>query len=98
MHRIAAHGVYWRRFYTMSYIELTDDGLFNGVFPLEVEIAGTEFYDGLLIPVDNPERLAQLNQSSDLLHEIIRSNITEHVFTGAPACLYRIHRNKIYVI
>jgi hypothetical protein len=36
----------------MSYIELTDEGLFRGVFPLEGEIAGTEFYDGLLIPVN----------------------------------------------
>ncbi|MDR1160831.1 MAG: hypothetical protein LBK45_00680 [Tannerellaceae bacterium] len=52
MRRIAAHSIYWRRFYQMSYIELTDEGLFRGVFPLEGEIAGTEFYDGLLIPVN----------------------------------------------
>jgi hypothetical protein len=82
----------------MSYIELTDDGLFNGVFPLEAEIAGTEFYDGLLIPVDKPDRLTQLNKSSDLLHAVSQSNITEHVFAGAPVYLYRIHCGKLYII
>jgi hypothetical protein len=82
----------------MSYIELTDDGLFNGVFPLEAETAGTEFYDGLLIPVDNPDRLTPLNKSSGLLREASLSDITENVFTGAPACLYRIHRDKIYAV
>jgi hypothetical protein len=82
----------------MSYIELTDGGLFNGVFPLDAEIAGTEFYDGLLVPVDRPDRLTRLNKSSGLLHAVSQSDITENVFAGAPVCLYRIHCDKIYVV
>ena len=37
--------------YKMHYVELDDKGAFVGVFPLNGEIAGTEFYDGIVIPV-----------------------------------------------
>ena len=30
----------------MHYIELDDNGVFHGVYPLNEEIAGTAFYDG----------------------------------------------------
>ena len=49
MRRIASHYIYWRQFYRMHYVELDDSGILTGVFPLEGEIAGTEFYDGILI-------------------------------------------------
>lgn len=32
----------------MHYIELDDNGVFHGVYPLNEEIAGTAFYDGVL--------------------------------------------------
>ena len=32
----------------MHYIELDDNGAFHGVYPLNEEIAGTAFYDGVL--------------------------------------------------
>ena len=35
----------------MHYIELDDNGAFHGVYPLNEEIAGTAFYDGVLVPV-----------------------------------------------
>lgn len=35
----------------MSYIELDGEGRLRGVYPLREEIAGTVFYDGVLIPV-----------------------------------------------
>lgn len=50
MRRIASHYVYWHRLYKMHYIELDDAGRFQGIYPLKEEIAGTEFYDGTLIP------------------------------------------------
>lgn len=51
MRRIASHYIYWRRWYRMHYLELDAEGCFTGVYPLEQEIADTEFYDGTLIPV-----------------------------------------------
>lgn len=51
MRRFAAHFVWYKQVYRMHYIEVDDLGLFHGVFPLEEEIAGTAFYDGVLIPV-----------------------------------------------
>ena len=50
MRRVASHYIYWKQFYRMHYAELDDRGVLAGVFPLEEEIAGTEFYDGILIP------------------------------------------------
>lgn len=35
----------------MHYLELDAEGRFVGVFPLEQEIANTEFYDGTLLLV-----------------------------------------------
>lgn len=44
MRRIASHYIYWRQFYRLHYVELNDNGVLAGIFPLEGEIAGTEFY------------------------------------------------------
>jgi hypothetical protein len=82
----------------MSYIELDDDGIFNGIFPLYGEIAGTEFYDGLLIPVNEPGRLAELNGLSGLFHKISQLDITKNVFAGNTVYVYRIHCDKIYAV
>lgn len=60
MRRIASHYIYWRQFYRMHYVELDDSGILTGVFPLEGEIAGTEFYDGILILVPIPVLDARL--------------------------------------
>lgn len=48
MRRIASHYVYWQKWHKLHYIELDAAGCLVGVFPLEQEIAGTEFYDGVL--------------------------------------------------
>jgi len=98
MRRIAAHYVYWRQLHKMSYIELNDDNTFNGVFPLQDEIAGTAFYDGLLVPVDKPEQLIRLNGFSDLFRQLEQSGITENISVGSRVYLYRIHNNKIYAV
>lgn len=51
MRRIAAHYIYCRQVYRMHYLELDDDGRLLGIYPLTEEIAGTAFYDGVLIPL-----------------------------------------------
>ena len=61
MRRVASHYIYWRRLYRMHYIELDDQGVFAGIFPLEQEIAGTEFYDGILIPVAGSSEFLHCN-------------------------------------
>ncbi len=51
MRRLASHYIYWQRWYHLHYVELDAEGCLVGVFPLEHEIASTEFYDGALIIV-----------------------------------------------
>lgn len=51
MRRVASHYVYWNELFRMHYVELDDTGCLVGVFPLEGEQAGTEFYDGIILPV-----------------------------------------------
>lgn len=51
MRRIASHYIYWKKWYRMHYLEIDADGRLTGIFPLEQEIANTEFYDGVLLPV-----------------------------------------------
>lgn len=43
MRRIASHYIYWNSFFPMHYVELDEEECLAGVFPLEEEIAGTEF-------------------------------------------------------
>ena len=50
MRRIASHYVYWKQLLRMHYVELDEKENLVGVFPLNGEIAGTEFYDGILVP------------------------------------------------
>jgi hypothetical protein len=51
MRRVASHYLFWHRLYRMYYVQLDENGTFVGVYPLDAEIAGTEFYDGMIIPV-----------------------------------------------
>ena len=62
MRRIASHYIYWRQFYRLHYVELNDNGVLAGIFPLEGEIAGTEFYDGILILVPIPALDSELQK------------------------------------
>jgi len=69
----------------MHYIELDDKGIFRGVYPLQEEIAGTEFYDGVIIPVSwekEPDFSSLLNTWKD---------ITGQTEPGSPVRIYRLH-------
>lgn len=47
MKRVAAHKVTFRGMtYTMSVVELSDDGITANVFPLQCELPSTIFYPG----------------------------------------------------
>ena len=48
MRRVASHYIWFRQLYRMHYVELDSQNRLVGIFPLSEEIAGTEFYDGLL--------------------------------------------------
>ncbi len=50
MRRIASHYIYWNGLHRMHVLELTGTGTVARLFPLTGEIAGTEFYDGLVFP------------------------------------------------
>lgn len=68
----------------MHYIEVDDDGLFCGAFPLEEEIAGTAFYDGVLIPV-----LTGVAIDFQTMTKTWR-DWTENVSIGSPVQVYRL--------
>lgn len=92
MRRIASHYVYWRRLYKMHYIELDDDGRFQGVYPLEQEIAETEFYDGILIPFPQHPVLPFcecVKQGADWKKE------ADDVAAGRKIDVYRLHGNGL---
>lgn len=95
MRRIASHYIYWKQFYRMHYVELDDRGILTGVFPLEGEIAGTEFYDGILIPVPVPaldsgsqKRIAfDMLPGETLVDALERQGFTDVSEMGSPVCL-----------
>ena len=79
MRRIASHYIYWRKWCRMHYLELDAEGCFIGVYPLEQEIAGTEFYDGTLIPVP-----------ADIVFPAQWLSAADTVTKGTPVSVYRL--------
>lgn len=77
MRRIASHYIYWKKWHRMHYLEVDAEGRFVGVYPLEQEIANTEFYDGTLIllptditiPIDGCFVSAQWLSAADMVTE-----------------------------
>ncbi|MDD4516011.1 hypothetical protein [Massilibacteroides sp.] len=85
MRRIAAHYIYWKELLPIHYIELDENRQLIGVFPLKEEIAGTEFWDGIVcpVPVDYKE------EKFTSLDALIESGIVENVEIGSHVFLYR---------
>jgi hypothetical protein len=92
MRKIASHHIFWKQLYHLHYIELSNDGAFLGLHPLQEETAATEFYDGLLVVVPAGTLLSH----PFTWEQIRQSRITENVSTGDKIRLYRIHREVIY--
>ncbi|MCC8143592.1 MAG: hypothetical protein LIO97_06650 [Tannerellaceae bacterium] len=55
MRRVASHYIYWNGLHPMHVLELTGTGSIARLFSLAGEIAGTEFYDGLIFPFPREE-------------------------------------------
>lgn len=88
MRRIASHYVYYQQLFRLSYIELSDNGQFIGVYPLSEEIAGTEFRDGILIPVacSNKKNLSEgFPISSGRISDFSRKEVLSEML--GQACL-----------
>ena len=73
----------------MHYIELDDNGVFHGVYPLNEEIAGTAFYDGVLVPVLSSEPAIGFKQvmgSWPVLTEKFTPGCSVHIYrlSGIP--------------
>lgn len=84
MRRIAAHYIYWKELLPLHYIELDDNDLFIGVFPLNEEIAGTEFKDGIIYP--------SLATSEEIksLSDLKASGITDDIGAGSKVVLNQL--------
>lgn len=85
MKRFAAHFVWYKQVYRMHYIELDDEGIFRGIYPLEEEIAGTAFYDGVLLPLLSMEPVAGFSEIVDAWPDL-----TGKVIPGSLAHVYRL--------
>lgn len=84
MRRIAAHYIYWKELLPLHYIEVDDNDLFVGVFPLNEEIANTEFKDGIVFPT--------LTASDEIksLSELKDSGITDDIEAGSKVILKQL--------
>lgn len=100
MRRVASHYTFCHQLYRMHYVELDDAGAFTGVYPLDAEIAGTEFYDGLIVPVlpDTeffPDNIFTIPLQWDLdltamdivAHKLVTEQVSKGIYPGVPVRL-----------
>jgi hypothetical protein len=84
MRRIAAHYIYWKELLPLHYIELDDNDLFVGVYPLCEEIAGTVFKDGIIFPtLDTADKIKSLA-------DLKTSGITDSIKAGHKVVLNQL--------
>ncbi len=104
MRRIAAHFIFWKKMYRMHFLELDDCGRLLSITPLREEMAGTEFYSGLLVPVVSPPDFFSLHTFSfpyqdrqpespvDFLEqEMVSRHISEGTELRQPVTVFRLH-------
>lgn len=108
MRRIASHYVYYRQLFRLSYIELGDDGQFVGIYPLNEEIAGTEFQDGILVPVAcnnekllsegfsiSPGRISDLSRKEVLSEILGQACLSDGIEPGTPVRLFLLNSSSL---
>lgn len=101
MRRLASHFIYCGGIRRMSYLELDEEDRFRGIYPLREEIAGTAFYDGILIPLladksllPFEKRLLSLAGNSVFVTKaqvfdfLAATGLTDPVKTGMPVTVY----------
>lgn len=103
MRRLASHFIYWGGIRRMAYLELDEEDRFRGIYPLTEEIAGTAFYDGILIPLSADEFLLSLEKQlfslagnpafvskEQVFDFLAATGLTDLVKTGTPVAVYRL--------
>lgn len=85
MRRLASHYIWYKKVYRLHYLEIDDEGCFQGIYPLKEEIAGTQFYNGILIPLPLPAP----TQKDSILKEW--KSLTGQVDTGTPVHIYHLN-------
>lgn len=88
MRRFAAHFIRYKKEYRLHYIEVDENGLFQGVYPLQEEISETQFLNGILVPVPLPE-----NYNSDIMLNDWKE-VTGHLEIGFPVRIYHLDKGS----
>lgn len=101
--RKAAHYIYNGVPCKLHYIEVDQSGSLKGIFPLASEIAGTEFYDGVIfalakdaITLSTAQMLGQFKDIEKenpqlLLWDILKlSGLVREVLPGEQVVLFRL--------
>lgn len=104
MRRLAAHYIYCGRMYRMHYLEVDEASRLCGIYPLTEEIAGTTFYNGILIPLLQDETYACREAFLFSLHDnpafvrkefvfeaLAESRVTDEIRPGLPIRLFLLH-------
>jgi|GEM_PF-1620268 hypothetical protein len=84
MRRIAAHYIFKEDLLHLHYIEIDDHNNFVGVFPLSEEIAGTEFYDGVVFPSHSTDL------DIDSLDSLKKSGVADNIKKGNVIDVYQL--------
>ncbi|MCD8193653.1 MAG: hypothetical protein LUD74_03725 [Tannerellaceae bacterium] len=88
MRRVASHYIYWNRLHRMHVLELTGTGTITALFPLTAEIAGTEFYDGLLFPF--PQDAGEATPGLFFTDRARWRTLVDSITPQTPVYLYRV--------
>lgn len=101
--RLASHFIYCGGVHPMAYLELDEENRFLGIYPLTGEIAGTAFYDGILLPLAHDEALvaseARLaswlrnmacSTKEQVFHFLAETGLAGGLETGMPVVVYRL--------
>ncbi len=86
MRRIASHYILGQKAYKIHFIELDERGFVKAISPLTEEIAGTAFFDGLIIPVSQSRQ----KQWENLWKEIQKENPIDY-----PSLFQTINRIEL---
>ena len=87
MRRVAAHYIFYKKLLPLHYIEIDDYGIFSGVYPLNGETAGTEFFDGIVFPIPvDIDVVFEIKSLEDLKN----AGLTDNITPGCKVSLFRL--------
>lgn len=90
--RFAAHFIYCNGLYRMHCLELDAGGCVRALFPLREEIAGTVFYNGMLVAAPVTVTLPNLIRRvrEEVPHGLPTSGLGEWLRTGQAAAFLQV--------